>query len=118
MLPASEASAPFGIRIATVGMCSNESGIESSRRFTFITAWGPTPTPNALALLCSRVSRTERHRGATPTPDALAPFFSARGDPTPARLARALRSLEPQALCSRVSKTERYRGATPTPDAL
>jgi len=33
MLPASDASAPFGIRMATVGMCSNESGIESSRTF-------------------------------------------------------------------------------------
>ena len=30
-LPASEASAPFGIRIASVGVCSNESGIDSSR---------------------------------------------------------------------------------------
>ena len=34
MLPASEARAPFGIRIATGGMCSKESGIESSRTFT------------------------------------------------------------------------------------
>src|SRR5215470_6415168 len=33
MLPASDASAPFGMRIATDGMCSNESGIESSRTF-------------------------------------------------------------------------------------
>src|SRR5262249_38994063 len=30
-LAASDASAPFGIRIATVGMCSNESGIDRSR---------------------------------------------------------------------------------------
>ena len=29
MLPASDASAPFGIRIATGAMCSNESGIDS-----------------------------------------------------------------------------------------
>ena len=35
MLPAIEVSPPFGIRIAKDGMCSNESGIESSR--TFIT---------------------------------------------------------------------------------
>src|SRR6185369_7660950 len=34
MLPASEDSAPLGIRMATVGMCSNESGIDSSRTFT------------------------------------------------------------------------------------
>jgi hypothetical protein len=34
MLPAREASAPFGIRMATAGMCSNESGIE--RRSTFM----------------------------------------------------------------------------------
>src|SRR3989442_6633051 len=33
-LPANEARAPFGIRIATGGMCSKESGIESSRTFT------------------------------------------------------------------------------------
>src|SRR5262245_50389226 len=32
-LPASDASAPFGIRIATGGMCSNESGIDSSSTF-------------------------------------------------------------------------------------
>ena len=32
-LPASEVSAPFGMRIATGGMCSNESGIESRRTF-------------------------------------------------------------------------------------
>ena len=32
-LPASDASAPFGMRIATGGMCSNESGIDSSRTF-------------------------------------------------------------------------------------
>src|SRR5215471_7263297 len=34
MFPASDANAPFGMRIATVGMCSNESGIERSRTFT------------------------------------------------------------------------------------
>jgi len=34
MLPASDASAPLGIRIATVGVCSNESGIDSSRTRT------------------------------------------------------------------------------------
>src|ERR1700685_3409989 len=33
MLPASDVNAPFGIRTATVGMCSNESGIESNRIF-------------------------------------------------------------------------------------
>ena len=33
MLPASEVSAPFGMRIATVGMCSKESGIERRRMF-------------------------------------------------------------------------------------
>jgi hypothetical protein len=33
-LPASDDSAPFGIRIATDGMCSEESGIENSRTFT------------------------------------------------------------------------------------
>ena len=32
-LPASDASAPFGIRIVTGGVCSNESGIERSRTF-------------------------------------------------------------------------------------
>src|SRR5262245_42369595 len=32
-LPASEASAPFGIRIVSDGVCSNESGIEKSRTF-------------------------------------------------------------------------------------
>src|SRR5258705_390586 len=32
-LPASDARAPFGMRIATAGMCSNASGIESSRMF-------------------------------------------------------------------------------------
>jgi hypothetical protein len=30
-LPASEVSAPFGIRIPTGGMCSNESGMDKSR---------------------------------------------------------------------------------------
>src|ERR1043165_5604981 len=33
MLPARDASAPFGIRIATGGMCSNQSGIDSSSTF-------------------------------------------------------------------------------------
>src|SRR5258705_11533107 len=33
-LPASEASAPLGIRMATVGVCSNESGIDSNRTRT------------------------------------------------------------------------------------
>jgi hypothetical protein len=32
-LPASEASAPFGMRMATGGVCSNESGIDSRRTF-------------------------------------------------------------------------------------
>src|SRR5205085_9967206 len=32
-LPASDASAPFGMRMATAGMCSNESGIDSKRMF-------------------------------------------------------------------------------------
>src|SRR5580704_5438946 len=32
-LAASDASAPFGMRIATGGMCSNESGIEKRRTF-------------------------------------------------------------------------------------
>jgi hypothetical protein len=32
-LPASEANAPFGIRIVSDGVCSNESGIEKSRTF-------------------------------------------------------------------------------------
>ncbi len=32
-LPASDDSAPLGMRIATDGMCSNESGIESSSTF-------------------------------------------------------------------------------------
>ena len=32
-LPASDVNAPFGIRIPTGGMCSNESGIESNRMF-------------------------------------------------------------------------------------
>ena len=30
-LPASEASAPFGIRMVSAGVCSNESGIERRR---------------------------------------------------------------------------------------
>ena len=33
MLPAREASAPFGIRIVTGAVCSKESGIDSSRMF-------------------------------------------------------------------------------------
>jgi hypothetical protein len=32
-LPASDASAPFGIRIVSDGVCSNESGMENSRTF-------------------------------------------------------------------------------------
>ena len=40
MLPASDASAPFGIRIATGGVCSNESGIDSSRTFTETSEFG------------------------------------------------------------------------------
>jgi hypothetical protein len=32
-LPASEASAPLGMRMPTGGMCSKESGMESSRMF-------------------------------------------------------------------------------------
>src|SRR5208283_456731 len=32
-LPASDVSAPLGIRIATGGMCSKESGMESNRTF-------------------------------------------------------------------------------------
>ena len=32
-LPASDASAPFGNRIAKDGVCSNESGVEKSRTF-------------------------------------------------------------------------------------
>src|SRR5262245_56403789 len=32
-LPASEVRAPFGMRMATAGMCSNESGIENSSTF-------------------------------------------------------------------------------------
>src|SRR5207249_8235711 len=38
-LPASDASAPFGIRIATGGMCSKESGIESRRTFIPVTSY-------------------------------------------------------------------------------
>ncbi len=34
MFPASEASAPFGIRIVMTAVCSNESGMESRRTFT------------------------------------------------------------------------------------
>jgi hypothetical protein len=30
-LPANDANAPFGIRTASVGVCSKESGIESNR---------------------------------------------------------------------------------------
>src|SRR6267378_4731060 len=37
----------------------------------FLAAWGPTPTPDALALWRSRVSRTGRP-DTSPTPDALA----------------------------------------------
>src|SRR5262245_22907029 len=32
-LPASEVRAPFGMRMATAGMCSNESGMENSSTF-------------------------------------------------------------------------------------
>src|SRR5215813_5315099 len=35
MFPASEASAPLGMRIQTVGVCSNESGMESSSIFNY-----------------------------------------------------------------------------------
>jgi hypothetical protein len=35
-LPASDASAPFGIRMAAAGMCSKESGIESRRTFIVV----------------------------------------------------------------------------------
>ena len=31
--PAKDVNAPFGIRMAIAGMCSNESGIENSRMF-------------------------------------------------------------------------------------
>ena len=42
MLPASEVSAPLGMRIAIAGVCSNESGIDiSSTR----TAENDTPEP-------------------------------------------------------------------------
>jgi len=37
-LAASDVSAPFGIRMATGGMCSNESGIESNRTFNLPSA--------------------------------------------------------------------------------
>src|SRR5688572_8984624 len=33
MLPAMDASAPFGRRMVSVGVCSNESGIDISRTF-------------------------------------------------------------------------------------
>jgi hypothetical protein len=33
-LPAIDVKPPFGIRIASAGMCSNESGIESNSTFT------------------------------------------------------------------------------------
>ena len=36
-LPASDASAPFGIRIVSDGVCSNESGIESRRTLHAVT---------------------------------------------------------------------------------
>jgi hypothetical protein len=38
MFPASEHKAPFGMRTAMLGMCSNESGIESSKTFM---VWDP-----------------------------------------------------------------------------
>src|SRR5882672_3219443 len=37
----------------------------------FLSAWGPTPTPDALGLWPSRVSRTGRRSRASSTPDAL-----------------------------------------------
>src|ERR1700682_2113683 len=43
MLPASDASAPLGIRTTIGGMCSKESGIESSSTFIRV-SWGQTPS--------------------------------------------------------------------------
>jgi hypothetical protein len=33
MFPASDVNAPFGMRVLMLGMCSNESGMESRRMF-------------------------------------------------------------------------------------
>src|SRR5262245_41615809 len=53
-LPAREVSAPLGMRIATGGMCSNQSGIDRSRTFT--------------ASLLSRVSRRRNASDRDPLP--------------------------------------------------
>src|SRR2546428_8974792 len=45
-----EGGTEFGLRLAAI--------------FPFSIAWGPTPTPDALARWCSRVSRTGRRRHA------------------------------------------------------
>ena len=50
-LPASDASAPFGMRIVSAGVCSNESGIERSRiRMSALFSQRVGPHPHALAL--------------------------------------------------------------------
>src|SRR4051812_32742794 len=53
MLPASEASAPFGMRIASVGVCSNESGIERSRILIAVQSRSSAVQEFAVPVRCS-----------------------------------------------------------------
>src|ERR1035438_5058423 len=48
MFPASDVSAPLGMRIATGGMCSKESGMESKRTFIRTSPYCIALTPQAL----------------------------------------------------------------------
>ena len=47
--PANEASAPLGMRIATDGMCSNESGIDSNKMFIGYSSYARPSSPIARA---------------------------------------------------------------------
>src|SRR5712692_8901910 len=70
------------------------SATSHSSRFHFLLAWGPAPTPDALAALSWLV-------GPHPHSRSLA----------------SSRSLEPRAPCSRVSRTGRRSGLLPAPPA-
>src|SRR2546425_11608926 len=81
--------------------CRNRNG---RRESGLPTAADPSAPSHESPHACPRIPRQFLVAwGPTPTPDALAAFFTARGDPTPARLARALRSLKPRAPRSRVT---------------
>src|SRR5262245_1703600 len=53
-LPASELRAPFGMRMPTVGMCSNESGIDARRMFIWCLHDLTDHEPETRTLLRSR----------------------------------------------------------------